>query len=110
MGKFVIKTQKDGQFYFNLLAGNGQSILKSEAYITKQACENGIASVKSNAGKKKRFEKKESKNGKPFFNLKAGNGQIIGSSELYETTASRDNGIESVKNNAPDASVEEATV
>ncbi|HQV78385.1 MAG TPA: YegP family protein [Chitinophagales bacterium] len=110
MGKFVIKTQKDGQFYFNLLAGNGQSILKSEAYTTKQACENGIASVKSNAGNDARFEKKESKNGKPFFNLKAGNGQIIGSSELYETTASRDNGIESVKNNAPDASVEEATV
>ncbi|HRB69292.1 MAG TPA: YegP family protein [Chitinophagales bacterium] len=110
MGKFVIKTKKDGQFYFNLLAGNGQSILKSEAYTTKQACENGIASVKSNAGNDARFEKKESKNGKPFFNLKAGNGQIIGSSELYETTASRDNGIESVKNNAPDASVEEATV
>ena len=110
MGKFVIKTQKDGQFYFNLLAGNGQSILKSEDYTTKQACENGIASVKSNAGNDARFEKKESKNGKPFFNLKAGNGQIIGSSELYETTASRDNGIESVKNNAPDASVEEATV
>lgn len=110
MGKFVIKTQKDGQFYFNLLAGNGQSILKSEAYTTKQACENGIASVKSNAGNDARFEKKESKNGKPFFNLKAGNGQIIGSSELYETTASRDNGIGSVKNNAPDASVEEATV
>ena len=110
MGKFVIKTQKDGQFYFNLLAGNGQSILKSEAYTTKQACENGNASVKSNAGNDARFEKKESKNGKPFFNLKAGNGQIIGSSELYETTASRDNGIESVKNNAPDASVEEATV
>jgi len=110
MGKFVIKTQKDGQFYFNLLAGNGQSILKSEAYTTKQACENGIASVKSNAGNDARFEKKESKNGKPFFDLKAGNGQIIGSSELYETTASRDNGIESVKNNAPDASVEEATV
>ena len=49
MGKFVIKTQKDGQFVFRLLAGNGQEILRSEAYTTKPACLNGINSVKENA-------------------------------------------------------------
>jgi hypothetical protein len=38
--------------------------------------------------------------------LKAGNGQIIGSSEMYESEASCEKGIESVKKNAPDASVE----
>ncbi len=110
MGKFVIKTQKDGQFYFNLLAGNGQSILKSEAYTTKPACLNGINSVKTNASNDDRFERKESTNGKPYFNLKAGNGQVIGTSELYESVAARENGISSVKNNAPEAAVDDTTV
>jgi uncharacterized protein YegP (UPF0339 family) len=46
-------------------------------------------------------------NGEYQFNLKAGNGQVIGKSELYESEAARDNGIESVKKNAGEASVEE---
>ena len=54
-----------------------------------------------------RYERKESTNGKPMFNLKAGNGQVIGTSELYESVAARENGIESVKKNAPDAEVVE---
>ncbi|MCB0508564.1 MAG: YegP family protein [Chitinophagales bacterium] len=109
MGKFVIKAQKDGQFYFNLVAGNGQNILKSEAYKTKASCINGINSVKKNAADEKRFERKESKTGKPFFNLKAGNGQVIGTSELYETEAARENGIASVQKNAPEATTEDTT-
>ncbi|MFN8260540.1 MAG: YegP family protein [Chitinophagales bacterium] len=109
MGKFVIKTQKDGQFVFRLLAGNGQEILRSEAYTTKPACLNGINSVKTNAGDDSKYDRKVSTNGKPYFNLKAGNGQIIGTSELYESEAGRDNGIESVKSNAPDAPTEDTT-
>ena len=107
MGKFVISNRKNGEFQFNLKAGNGQTILASEGYSSKTACENGIESVKKNSQDAARFEKLESKNGKHYFNLKAGNGQIIGSSEMYESSAARDNGIESVKKNAPDASVEE---
>ncbi len=49
------------------------------------------------------------KNGEYQFNLKATNGQIIGSSEMYESKASCENGIESVKKNAPEATVEEQT-
>ncbi len=110
MGKFVIKTQKDGQFYFNLVAGNGQTILKSEAYTTKPAALNGINSVKANAEDDGRYDRKESSNGKPYFNLKAGNGQVIGTSELYESEAGRENGIASVKSNAPGAETEDTTV
>jgi uncharacterized protein YegP (UPF0339 family) len=110
MGKFVIKTRANGEYQFNLLAGNGQNILASEGYKTKASCLNGIESVKKNSQDDARFEKLEAKNGKPYFNLKATNGQIIGSSEMYESTASRDNGIESVKKNAPDATTEDTTV
>ncbi len=49
MGKFVITKRSNGEFQFNLKANNGQSILSSEGYSTKNACENGIESVKRNS-------------------------------------------------------------
>lgn len=103
MGKFEITKRKSGEFQFNLKASNGQIILSSEGYSSKGACQNGIESVKKNSQDDSKFDRKTSTNGKPFFNLKATNGQIIGSSEMYESVASRENGIESVKKNAPDA-------
>ena len=107
MAKFEIKTRKDGEFQFNLKAGNGQIILSSEGYKTKASCLNGIASVKNNSQEDKRFERLVSKNEKFYFNLKATNGQIIGTSEMYESTASRDNGIASVMKNASEADIVE---
>jgi uncharacterized protein YegP (UPF0339 family) len=103
MGKFEITTRKNGEFQFNLKAGNGQVILTSEGYSSKSGCTNGIESVKKNSQDDSKYDRKTSSNGKPYFNLKATNGQIIGNSEMYESETSRDNGIESVKKNAPDA-------
>jgi len=107
MGKFEISKRKNGEFQFNLKASNGQVILTSEGYTTKSACLNGVESVKKNATDDSKYERKAAKNGKPYFNLKASNGQIIGTSEMYESESGRDNGIESVKKNAPDAGVVE---
>ncbi|MBK9959187.1 MAG: YegP family protein [Chitinophagaceae bacterium] len=107
MGKFVIKTGTNGQYYFSLKADNGQKILASEGYTTKAACTNGIDSVKTNAKDDSKYDRKKSTNNKYYFSLKASNGQIIGTSEMYETAAGRDGGIESVKTNAPGASVSE---
>ncbi|MHA3789125.1 YegP family protein [Flavobacterium hauense] len=107
MGKFVISKRKNDEYQFNLKAGNGQVILSSEGYASKDGCKNGIESVRKNAPDEDNYDRKESTNGKPYFNLKAGNGQIIGNSEMYESVSARDNGIESVKKNAPDATVED---
>lgn len=107
MGKFEIKKDKAGKFRFNLKAGNGQVILTSEGYNTKSACENGIDSVRKNAKDKARFDMLVAKNGKPYFNLKAPNGQVIGASQMYASKASMKNGIKSVAKNAPGASVVE---
>ncbi len=107
MGKFVISQRKNGEYQFNLKAGNGQVILTSEGYTTLAACKNGIESVKKNSQEDARFERKEAKDGSPFFNLKATNGQVIGKSEMYSSTAACENGIESVKKNAPEAEVVE---
>lgn len=109
MGKFVISKRTNGEFQFNLKAGNGQVILSSEGYTARGGCENGIESVKKNAQDEANFEKKTAANGKFHFNLKAGNGQIIGSSQMYESEQGRDNGINSVMENAPSATVEDET-
>lgn len=98
--KYELKAGSKGQFHFNLKAGNGQVILSSESYSTKAAALNGIESVKKNAGDDARFERKTAKDGSPYFVLKAGNGEIIGKSEMYSSTSSMENGIASVKTNA----------
>lgn len=107
MGKFEIKKDKAGKFRFNLKARNGQVILSSEAYNTKSACENGIESVRKNSQKDAMFERKKAKNGSPYFNLKATNGQVIGKSEMYSGTSGMSNGIKSVMKNAPKAGVQD---
>ncbi|MFH7002908.1 YegP family protein [Flavobacterium bizetiae] len=107
MGKFVITKRTNGEFQFNLKAGNGQTILTSEGYTTKAACLNGVKSVKINSQDDNRFDRRESSNGKPYFNLRASNGQIIGASEMYESVSARENGIESVKKNAPDSIIDD---
>ena len=107
MGKFEIKKDKSGKFRFNLKAANGQVILSSEAYSTKAACDNGISSVKTNSQDDSKYERNTAKNGSPYFNLKASNGQVIGTSEMYSGSAAMENGIASVKSNAPDAGIED---
>ncbi|MCZ8216746.1 MAG: YegP family protein [Cyclobacteriaceae bacterium] len=106
MGKFVISKRSNGELQFNLKADNGQVILTSEGYSSRSGCENGISSVRTNAPSDSNYDRKKSSNGKHFFNLKATNGQIIGTSEMYESSSGMETGIASVKSNAPSATVE----
>lgn len=105
MGKFEINVDKAGKHRFNLKASNGQVILSSQGYSSKSGCENGIESVKTNSQNDELYERLEASNGSPYFNLKSTNGQVIGSSEMYSSTSAMENGIESVKSNAPSAEV-----
>ncbi len=119
MGKFVVKVVPSG-VKFDLKAGNGEIILSSEVYTTMSACKAGIASVKKNSvgavedqtveefkkEKHPKFEMYVDKKGEFRFRLKATNGQIIGTSEGYTNKKSCENGIASVKKNAPEAPVE----
>ena len=119
MGKFVIRNVASG-IKFDLKATNGQVIATSEVYTTEAACRNGIESVKKNApvanmedqtvenfekATHPKFEMYEDKAGEFRFRLKARNGEIIATSEGYKTMASCENGIESVKKNAPEAEI-----
>lgn len=108
MGKFAVTQNDKGQFHFSLKAANGQIILSSQEYSSKAACENGIESVRKNSADDSHFERKVAKDGRPYFNLKAANAQIIGTSQMYSSEDAMENGIASVKTNAPDAEVEMA--
>lgn len=103
----IFQSEKNNKYYFNLKAGNGQVILSSQGYESMAGAENGVKSVMTNAADDSKFERKTAANGKFHFNLKAANGQIIGSSQMYASESGMENGIESVKKNAPDATVKE---
>lgn len=107
--KFELKKSKNDKFFFNLLATNGQIILSSEMYEAKASAVNGIESVKKNAVDDARYERLLGKDGSPYFTLKATNGQVIGQSQMYSSEKARDNGIDSVKTNAPVATTDDQT-
>ena len=107
---FVSQSRYDGQYRFVLKAGNGEPILNSELYKTKAVMLNGIASVQKNSPDDGRYERVVAKNDKPYFNLKAANHQVIGTSQLYSSEQSRDKGIESVKNNRSSETIKDLTV
>ena len=122
MGKFVIKKTNTG-VKFDLKAGNGEVIATSEVYKSDRSCRNGIESVRKNAPaagvenqtvegfeavKHPKFEIYLDKAGEYRFRLKATNGEIIAVSEGYKAMAGCENGIASVKKNAPDAEIVEA--
>ncbi|MCR4767245.1 MAG: YegP family protein [Saccharofermentans sp.] len=121
MAKFVLTSTSNG-FRFNLVAGNGQVIATSQVYASVDTAKAGIASIVTNAPianienqtekdfkeeVNPKFEVYEDKGGEFRFRLKAKNGQIIASSEGYTKIDSCLNGIESVKKNAPEATIEE---
>lgn len=110
MGKYVITTRKNGEFQFVLKSTNGRTILVSEGYKTKANTNKGIESVRKHAHATAKFDLFTAKNGQYYFNVRASNGQIIGSSEGYNSLSSRSKGMNSVRQNAAEASVVDLTV
>ena len=108
-GWFELSKSSDGQYRFVLKAGNAEIILTSELYKAKGSAEGGIASVQNNCTLDARYERKTSSNGKPFFNLKAANGEVIGSSQMYASESSRESGITSVKTNGTTKTIKDNT-
>ncbi len=107
MGKFVIKKSSNGQFYFNLKAGNGEIIITSETYTTKSGAQSGIESTRTNSQIDGRYDRQTAANNQYYFVLRAANYEKIGRSEMYTSSSAMETGIASVKANAPSATVED---
>ncbi|MBC8021856.1 MAG: YegP family protein, partial [Burkholderiales bacterium] len=108
-GWFAVSKSKTNDFYFVLKAGNGEVVLTSEMYATKDSADAGIASVQGNSHEDSRYERAKGSDGKFRFNLKAANHQVIGTSQMYATEATRDAGIASVKDNGKSKTVKDNT-
>jgi|SRR5215472_15647274 uncharacterized protein YegP (UPF0339 family) len=106
----ISRSAKSGEFYFHLKAANGEIILRSEGYTKKASCVNGIESVRKNSLLENRYELKNSKDGQFYFNLRAKNRQVIGTSETYTSDSARSKGIGSVKKNGPGAKISDLTI
>lgn len=102
-GKFEIYEDKGGEFRFRLKAGNHETVGSSEGYKAKSGAKNGIASVMKNAPLDERYEVFEGKSGKWYFNLKAGNHEVILSSQGYPDKSGASAGTDAVKRAAAGA-------
>jgi uncharacterized protein YegP (UPF0339 family) len=106
-GWYELSKNAKGESHFVLKAGNAETILSSEQYNAKEAAHKGIASVQKNSPDAAHYERKIASNGKFYFTLKAANHQVIGTSQMYASEASRDAGIASVQSNGPSTTVKE---
>ena len=115
MGKFIVKKTSDGYYMYNLKAENGEIILTDTGYSSKDNCIESINKVKKNCLNDTWYVKHDNVNesvynpkfGRYHFNLIDENGDNVGHSELYEQVAGMINGIDSVKENAPDAIIKD---
>ncbi len=105
----VVLKKSDAQepFSFSFVGGNGKVLLKSENYGAKKNAVNGIESVKKNCSSDERYELKEAKNGQQYFNLKAGNGQVVGTSTMFANEADRSAAIDELKADGAASALEE---
>ena len=106
-GGYEITPTSNGQFRFVLNAQNGEPILHSETYVQKASAKSGIESVQVNSSRYERYERQTASDGRSYFTLKAANGEVVGTSEMYSSESSRDDGIDSVKANGPSRDVED---
>ncbi|HTJ85437.1 MAG TPA: DUF1508 domain-containing protein [Polyangiaceae bacterium] len=109
---YKILKASNGEYYFNLVAANGEVIGTSELYGTKSAAQKGVDAVKALIVKQLRteaaetggaaFEVFDGKDGDTHFHLRAANGEIVLMSEGYADDDGALDGIESLRTNGRD--------
>jgi uncharacterized protein YegP (UPF0339 family) len=80
----------DGKVYFDLVASNGQNVLRSQGYTRQDTAEAGIASVLANGIDPVSYDVKVASNGEYYFNVRAANYAVIATSETYATKSNAD--------------------
>lgn len=108
MAKYKVKKSVNNQYYWVLTAGNGEPVLKSETYTSKQGCLHGIGSSQVCVADRN-FKRYRSGNNQYYFNQVADNSQVLGISEMYNSSEACENGIAVVKREAPGAQIEDLT-
>lgn len=94
--RFDVFRGNDGRYYFNLHAANGEIVLSSQGYRAEETAWNGTFSVAVNGIDGDRYVVGDSADGGAYFNLKARNGRIIGTSEVYVSRSNAERAVQSV--------------
>lgn len=87
----------DGRTYFDLVAGNGQNVLRSQGYASASGAKRGVASVVENGVDSSAYEILEAKDGTWYFDLTAANHEAIGTSEMYASKSNAQRGAATVR-------------
>jgi hypothetical protein len=96
-GSFDLWQADDGQWHFHLVAGNGNTLLTSEAYSDRTAAINGILSVDANGMDSAQYQVVAAAHGY-LLHLVAGNGEVISSTEVYSTKSNATRAVTSCVN------------
>jgi len=91
-GVFEVFEGNDGQFYFHLVAKNGEIVLQSQGYRTKDGAQKGLESVQANGTSEKNIDIVEANDGGFFFHVKAQNGEIVGRGQVFVSAANAGRG------------------
>ena len=92
--RFEIYVNAADELAFNLYAHNGEIVLRSESYSSEAAALNGMFAIVENGTSLSRYEVAESVDGRFYINLRARNGEIIGTSELYDSRGNAERAVE----------------
>ena len=102
---FELFEDQTGAHRFRLIAPDGTELLTSQAYKSRNGAANGIEVVRRNAVSNGRYQRMETDSGRPMFNLKAGNHQIVATSIPYISTSSMEHALQMVKVSAATAPI-----
>lgn len=97
MGRYEIKKSSNGNYYYTLKAPNHETVVVGEQLTNYNDVKSAIQQSMSSSSRADKIIKRLSSSGKPYFNLVAENGAILGSSQLYSSDASLERGIESIR-------------
>jgi uncharacterized protein YegP (UPF0339 family) len=84
-GTVELYQSSDSQWRFRVVAGNHRVLLSSEAYVSKQGAENGLASVLENGVDPAMYQLNQTAAGKWNLRLRAANHEVIGFTQSYST-------------------------
>ncbi len=95
------------RFKFHFRSSEGETILASALYSSKQEAERGMVEARGHAAINDNYDRRVSALGEPFFALTYADGKVLALSEMFPSRASMETAIAFVKQHAVNAPVED---
>ena len=103
--KYTLHAVGTSQYHWSLKARDAQTMLSSQVYEARAGAETGIESCRVNSPDDARYERLTTRDERSYFVLKAANGEVIGTSQMYPSPAALEKAIASCKESGPVAKI-----